>query len=41
MEVSDAKKMKAMEDEIRRLKHMVADLSLDKQALQWVVEKKL
>ena len=41
MEVSDAKKMKDMEDENRRLKQMVADLSLDKQALQWVVEKKL
>ena len=34
MEVSDAKKLKALEDENRRLKHMVADLSLDNQALK-------
>ncbi len=40
MTVSDAKKLKAYEDENRRLKHLVADLSLDKQALKAVVEKK-
>ena len=34
MEVSDAKKLRALEDENRRLKHMVADLSLDNQALK-------
>jgi len=39
MEVSDAKKLKQLEDENRRLKQLVADLTLDKQALQWVVEK--
>ena len=40
MAVSDAKKLKALEDENRRLKKLVADLSLDKQALQAVIEKK-
>ena len=40
MTVSDAKKLKALEDENRRLKKLVADLSLDKQALQAVIEKK-
>jgi len=29
MEISDAKKIKALGDENSRLKHMVADLSLD------------
>ena len=40
MDVSEAKRYKAMEDENRRLKRLVADLSLDKQALQMVLEKK-
>jgi putative transposase len=40
MEVSDAKKLKALEDENRRLKHLVADLTLDNQALKAVVSKK-
>lgn len=40
MTVSDAKKLKALEDENRRLKRLVADLSLDNQALKAVVEKK-
>ena len=40
MTVSDAKKLKTLEDENRRLKRLVADLSLDKQALQAVIEKK-
>jgi putative transposase len=40
MEVSDAKKLKALEDENRRLKHMVADQALDIQALKAVVAKK-
>jgi putative transposase len=34
MEVSDAKKLRALEDENRRLKHIVADLTLDNQALK-------
>ena len=40
MEVSDAKKLKALEDENRRLKQMVADQALDIQALKAVVAKK-
>lgn len=34
MEVSEAKRLKQLEDENRRLKSMVADLSLDNQALK-------
>ena len=40
MEVNDAKKLRALEDENRRLKHLVADLTLDNQALKAVVSKK-
>jgi putative transposase len=40
MEVSDVKKLKALEDENRRLKQMVADQALGLQALKAVVEKK-
>jgi putative transposase len=40
MTVSEAKRLKTLEDENRRLKRLVADLSLDKQALQAVIEKK-
>ena len=40
MGVSDAKKLKALEDENRRLKQMVADQALDLQALKAVVAKK-
>ena len=39
MEVSDAKRLRALEDENRRLKEMVADLSLDKKALKRVIRK--
>ena len=39
MEVSDAKRLRALEDENRRLKEMVADLSLDKEALNTVIRK--
>ena len=39
MEVNDAKKLKALEDENRRLKQMVADQALDIQALKAVVSK--
>lgn len=39
MTVSDAKKLKQLEDENRRLKQIVADLSLDNQALKAVVSK--
>jgi putative transposase len=34
MAVSDAKRLRALEDENRRLKHLVADLTLDIQALK-------
>lgn len=40
MEVSDAKRLKDLEDENRRLKTMVADLSLDVQMLKAVNSKK-
>ena len=40
MDVSEAKKLRSLEDENRKLKQLVADLSLDKQALQWALEKK-
>ena len=40
MTVSDARKLRALEEENRRLKHIVADLTLDNQALKAVVEKK-
>ncbi len=39
MTVSDARKLKQFEDENRRLKQIVADLSLDNQALKAVVSK--
>lgn len=40
MDVSDAKKLKQLEDENRRLKQMVADQALDLQALKLVIGKK-
>ena len=40
MEGSDARKLRGLEDENRRLKHLVADLTLDNQALKAVVAKK-
>ena len=40
MEVSDARRLKQLEDENRRLKQMVADLSLDLQAAKMVIRKK-
>ena len=39
MQVSDARKLRQLEDENRRLKHMVADLSLDKEAMKAVIAK--
>jgi putative transposase len=39
MQVSDAKRLKQLEEENRRLKHMVADLSLDKEAMKAVIAK--
>lgn len=40
MEVHEAKRLRHLEDENRRLKHMVADQALDIQALKAVLEKK-
>ena len=40
LEVSEAKRLKALEDENRRLKRVVAELTLDKQMLQDVVSRK-
>ena len=39
MEVSEAQRLKQVEDENRRLKQLVADLSLDKEALKSVIRK--
>jgi len=39
--VSEVRRMKALEEENRRLKQLVADLSLDKQILQDVLSKKV
>ncbi|MFL5478824.1 MAG: transposase [Gemmatimonadaceae bacterium] len=39
MDVSDAKRLRALEEENRRLKEIVADLSLDKEALKTVIRK--
>lgn len=41
MEASDVKRLKELEDENRRLKHMYAELSLDHKLLKDIVEKKL
>jgi len=40
MDVNEARRLKQLEDENRRLKHLVADLTLDNQALKLVVSKK-
>ena len=39
MDVSDARRLRSLEDENRRLKHIVADLTLDNQALKAVTSK--
>jgi putative transposase len=39
MDVSEAQEAKQLRDENTRLRKLVADLSLDKDALQWVIEK--
>ena len=40
LEVNEAKRLREVEDENRRLKQMVADLSLDNQALKSALTKK-
>jgi putative transposase len=39
MTVNEAQRLRQLEDENRRLKQMVADLSLDKEALKSVISK--
>jgi putative transposase len=39
MQVSDAKRLRQLEDENRRLKHLVADLALDKEVMKAVIAK--
>jgi putative transposase len=39
LDVSQAQEAKQLRDENTRLRKLVADLSLDKDALQWVIEK--
>lgn len=41
MDEKEAKKLKELEDENRKLREIVADLSLDNQALKEVIKKKL
>jgi putative transposase len=40
LELSEARRLKQLEDENRRLKQIVADLTLDNQALKTVLAKK-
>ena len=40
LQVEEAKRLKALEEENRRLKHMIAELSLDKRALEAALGKK-
>jgi len=40
MEISDLRKLKSLEDENKRLKHIVADQALDIAALKGVLAKK-
>lgn len=39
MEVNEARRLRELEEENRRLKHLVADLSLDKEMLKSVIRK--
>jgi putative transposase len=39
LEVNEAKRLRELEEENRRLKEMVADLSLDREALKAVIRK--
>jgi putative transposase len=41
MDVSEAKRLKALEDENAKLKKLVAELSLDREMLQDVIRRKL
>lgn len=39
MGVNEARRLRQLEEENRRLKHLVANLSLDKEVLKAVIEK--
>jgi hypothetical protein len=39
MEVGEAERLKGLEDEIHRLKHLVVDRSLDKEVLKAILRK--
>ncbi len=39
MQVSDVKRLRQLEDENRQLKHLLADLVLDKEAMKAVIAK--
>jgi putative transposase len=39
LQLKEAKRLKDLKDENGRLKRLVADLSLDREALQWLIEK--
>jgi putative transposase len=39
LEVNEARRLKELEEENRRLKQLVADLSLDREALKGVIRK--
>jgi len=39
MDVSEAQRLRQLEEENRRLKHLVADLSLDREVLKAVISK--
>ena len=41
MDVSDAKRLRSLEEENRKLRKVVADLSLDKEMLQDALRRKL
>ena len=40
LQLQDTRRLRQLEDENRRLKHLVADLTLDKQVLQGLLGKK-
>ena len=40
MEANDAKRLKTIEEENRKLKQIVGELTLDNKALRWILEKK-
>lgn len=39
MEVSDARRLRLLEEENRRLKQLVGEMALDNQALKFIIEK--